>query len=107
MKRKSIPSESFSGSDAGEKTLPNLQFIAVSSSDNTHFSILLTRVPCVGEFVVNEGVEYKVLRVGHWAVTPSGKVRFGYKAHLEVEPIPEEQPLRRRVSKKTPPRDRK
>jgi hypothetical protein len=107
MKRKSIPSESFSSSDAREKMLPHLQFIAVDSSDNTYFSILLARVPCVGEIVVNEGIEYKVLRVEHWAVTPSGKVRCGYNARLEVEPIPDEQPLRRRGSRKTPPRDRK
>lgn len=105
MKRKKIPSESFSSYDASEKTLPHLQFIAVSSIDYTYFSILLTRVPFIGEVIVNEGIEYKVLGVQHAAVTPRGKCRCGFKANLDVEPLPEEPPLRKRVPRKTLPID--
>jgi len=96
MKWKERPSESYTTKDSHGERLKSLSFISVFCNDDTHFSILLTRVPCVGEIISNEGDEFRIVAVRHSAMTPSGKSRCGYVAHLDVELLSPEPPTPRR-----------
>src|SRR4051812_3137742 len=82
-------SESFSGTSSGMERQPHLVFVHVDSNDGTWFSVLLTRVPCQGEFIHNDGDVFKVVSVHHSAVDIEGRSRVGVHAMIDVELQPE------------------
>src|SRR5205823_2279006 len=97
-KRQHQESDSFpKGGGSGEK-LAHLVFIHITTNVNTWFSALLTRVPCVGEFIVNQADTFKVVAVYHSLVMEDGKSRCGVHAMIDVElqPEPERPPKRPR-----------
>lgn len=99
-KKQHRDSFSFSGQGAGRPERHDLVYVHVESNDDTWFSLLLTRVPSVGEFVECDGREFKVTRVLHNAVTPEGVSACGTQAIIDVEIEPEELPsFRRRKAK--------
>jgi hypothetical protein len=80
----------FDGCDEGQSRSPSLVFVHVDANDNTWFSALLTRVPCVGEEVTCEADTFKVVRVIHQSVNAKGQSACGLHALLDVELMPQE-----------------
>lgn len=72
-------SDSFPKEGSSGEKLPHLVFIHVDTNVNTWFSALLTRVPCVGELIVNQGETFKVVAVYHNLVARDGRSNWGCK----------------------------
>jgi hypothetical protein len=87
-KRQHQKSDSFPKEGCSGEKLPHLVFVHVNTNINTWFSALLTRVPCVGEYIMNQGETFKVVAVYHSLVMEDGKSRCGLHAILDVEVQP-------------------
>src|SRR5690348_4490265 len=88
-KRQHQESDSFPKKGGWGEKLPHLVFIHVNTDVNTWFSAFLTRVPCVGEFIMNQADTFKVAAVFHSLVMQDGRSRFGGHAIIDVELQPE------------------
>jgi len=55
------------------------------------FDVLLTRVPCIGEEIIQEDRSYRITRVQHVECDRDGKARWGCHAFLEAELVPPEE----------------
>jgi hypothetical protein len=60
--------------------LRELVTITVFGDDGRIFDVLLTRVPCVGEFISKEDYYYKITRVEHFPVDDDGRSFAGSHA---------------------------
>lgn len=92
-KRQHQESDSFPKRECSGERLPHLVFVHVDTNINTWFSAFLTRVPCVDEFIVNQGDTFRVAAVYHTLVMADGKSNCGLQAMLDVElqPKPENE----------------
>lgn len=88
-KRQHQESDSFPKKGCSGEKLPNLVFVHVNTNVNTWFSALLTRIPCLGKFIMNQGDTFKVIAVYHSLVMADGKSRIGTHAIIDVELCPE------------------
>lgn len=74
-------------------------YLHVDTNVNTWFSALMTRVPCVGEFIFNQGDAFNIVAVYHNLVMPDGKSNCGLAAMIEVELQPKPDAKKRRRDK--------
>ena len=100
-KRQHQESDSFPKRDCSGERLPLLVFVHVDTNVNTWFSAFLTRVPCVGEYLVNRGDTFCVTAVCHALVMEDGKSNCGLHAMLDVELQPDADNEKPRKGSKT------
>ena len=70
--------------------LRELVLVHVCATDGTHFDMLLTRVPGIGEELSQEDRIYRILRVQHEPINDDGRARFGWHAFIDAELLPPE-----------------
>lgn len=83
--------------------LRELVRIAVYSQYQHIFATVLTRVPCIGEIIIEEDRSYRVQAVEHMRVDKEGRTMAGYHAFVDVVQIPEDfqlKPFKLRKRKK-------
>ena len=77
-------SDSFSKDHTPTERRADLVFVSIMVNDGTWFDVLLTRVPCVGEYLSNQGDTFRVTRVQHSPLYEDGRCWSGLQAILAV-----------------------
>jgi hypothetical protein len=91
--------------DPSQPRLRELVSVQVNVDRGDSFYTLLTRVPGLGEEIVQEEKSYKVVRVQHEQVGEDGRARFGWHAFIHADLMPPDDedlvlPSRRRSRKR-------
>lgn len=85
--------------DRSQRRLRELVDVCMASHDGMPLlSVLLSRVPSLGEEVVVEASTYRVIGVQHASLDPDGRARFGTHAYLTVVEVPDADLLKRPAS---------
>lgn len=82
--------------------LRELVLVSVTANDGAWFNTLLTRVPGLGEEIIQEGDIYKVVRVQHDRVNDDGRAYLGNHAYAYAELQAEDLPMPRLPQKSNP-----
>jgi hypothetical protein len=94
--------------DRSKQRLREIVDVCMGSHDGMPLlTVMLSRVPMIGEDVVHEGSVYRVISVEHVTLDLDGRAAFGTHAHLTVVQVPDvgwlnppEKPVFRRKTRR-------